>query len=515
MSKTWETKQKILDMLKTKRMTLSEISDSLSLAPSTVSQHIKELLRMGAIKEVDNPFIKKWKYYEPNVAFNVAEVRESSIRQKLAMPISAIAAIIIILMVYLTVRGTYVQAAQLSINSQVPVGSTVFSISDAPPSYNISAVYINISSVAVHSITTGKWYKLPLESGTVNIMELQNLSKAVSIAYLPHGNYNVISFGIRKATATVNGTNQSIIVPSDILRIFEPFNVSDNTTNWVNIDFNLARSLHIASNGKIVMIPVINMMYMNGGRLSIEGNQRIGIISMGHAREFIVGMNKIGVMEANQTVPQNVSIEIASNGKMKILPSNSLPIIVRGSRCIIIGSHVPYSASNATIAIPYPNGQQTKWNSSIQAQCHLEKSAIICNLNSTSANVSSVMQGVISAISNTSWQHGYPVMNLSVGEERLSIGAVHHNASAAIFSCTNSNQCALVPVTVCQNGMPSQSICINNSYYSEYMMWYSELRQSTHAFCPMFIMRSNLGCACISNYCVETYSLPKPIPMPQ
>jgi DNA-binding transcriptional ArsR family regulator len=69
MTKTWDTKKKILDMLLERRMTLTELSRHLNLAPSTVNQHIKELIGMDAIRQVDNPFIMKWKYYEANRAF--------------------------------------------------------------------------------------------------------------------------------------------------------------------------------------------------------------------------------------------------------------------------------------------------------------------------------------------------------------------------------------------------------------------------------------------------------------
>lgn len=63
MSKTFETKRKILRILSANRSTLTEISKQLELAPSTIDKHIKELEADGAIELVDNPYIKKWKYY--------------------------------------------------------------------------------------------------------------------------------------------------------------------------------------------------------------------------------------------------------------------------------------------------------------------------------------------------------------------------------------------------------------------------------------------------------------------
>ncbi len=63
MSKLFRTKQKILDILSTKEDTLTAISKKLGLAPSTVSQHLKELVRIGTIEPIDNPYFRKWKFY--------------------------------------------------------------------------------------------------------------------------------------------------------------------------------------------------------------------------------------------------------------------------------------------------------------------------------------------------------------------------------------------------------------------------------------------------------------------
>ena len=51
MGKTFDTKRKILGMLRSGPKTPSEIWRELSLAPSTVSQHLKELRDMGEIEE--------------------------------------------------------------------------------------------------------------------------------------------------------------------------------------------------------------------------------------------------------------------------------------------------------------------------------------------------------------------------------------------------------------------------------------------------------------------------------
>lgn len=72
MSKALETKKKIMNLLKNKQMTISEISRELSLSTATISQHMDELQEMGAVEKVDNEYFKKLKYYKPTANPSIA-----------------------------------------------------------------------------------------------------------------------------------------------------------------------------------------------------------------------------------------------------------------------------------------------------------------------------------------------------------------------------------------------------------------------------------------------------------
>ena len=63
MGKTLETKNEILKLLKERKMTVTEISETLGLAKSTISQHISELVNTGVIDQEDNTHFKKMRYY--------------------------------------------------------------------------------------------------------------------------------------------------------------------------------------------------------------------------------------------------------------------------------------------------------------------------------------------------------------------------------------------------------------------------------------------------------------------
>lgn len=63
MNKVAKTKNSIIEILSTRNKTLTEISILLGLAPSTVSQHLKELEATGKIRLADEQHSRKWKYY--------------------------------------------------------------------------------------------------------------------------------------------------------------------------------------------------------------------------------------------------------------------------------------------------------------------------------------------------------------------------------------------------------------------------------------------------------------------
>lgn len=63
MSKTLETKKRILNLLKKKEMTISGLSRELRLSTATISQHMEELQRAGAVEKIENEHFKKLKYY--------------------------------------------------------------------------------------------------------------------------------------------------------------------------------------------------------------------------------------------------------------------------------------------------------------------------------------------------------------------------------------------------------------------------------------------------------------------
>jgi len=69
MSAILDTKKRILDSLRVKPKTLTDLTNELELSMPTVKQHLDELLGAGAISEGEGH--GKWKYYNFNPNFDI------------------------------------------------------------------------------------------------------------------------------------------------------------------------------------------------------------------------------------------------------------------------------------------------------------------------------------------------------------------------------------------------------------------------------------------------------------
>ncbi len=398
MGKTGDTKKKIYGMLEQKNKTLTDISNELGLAPSTVSQHLQEMVDSGTIRLVeDRP--RKWKYYEINREYPISSgylqannsKREFDFR-KVALPMAVVAvAIISVFVFYMTGSTGYATAQQvyLAPGSSVPVGSTVFSVSDAPSFYNISSLMVRVNNASIHSETTGKWYNIPLQASTFDLVQLDNIPSVLSGVNLKNGIYDDMVLHISNVTATINGTVEPVTLPSDKLTIVGAFNITNGTPNWLNLDFDLAHSLHITDSGEIIMLPVINVRHVNDTNLEINETSAIIAGAPWHMEESMeFGMDQNGSMMHNFTTPQNLSINAGADGHFIISGNGSIPIIMRGAHGLIIGGDATGLITETDSGM---NSSSTSYiNEETAYRRCIDTSA---SINGTAANEAAILKG--------------------------------------------------------------------------------------------------------------------------
>lgn len=111
-------------------------------------------------------------------------------------------------------------------------------------------------------------------------------------------------------------------------------------------------------------------------------------------------------------------------------------------------------------------------------------------------------------VTTTTIGYGSGQLNATGMQQDASGFGIYLNSSA--FSCGYSNACKKVLVASCNNNLPSQSVCINPSYYDQYLQQYNA-KYGNHTYaCPAYVMAGNVSCSCdlATDSCVESYSAP-------
>lgn len=219
MSKTWDTKRQIFKILRERQHNATEIAEALGMAPSTISQHLSELKRIGAIEEIENSYVKKWKYYKanPNFDFNMLP-RSTSIMANIgkAAALIAVVAAIGLVMLALSLNGAGASRQDLS--------SVIFSLTDPPQvPTGTNALIMSYSSVQAHivpgsgtsnGVVTG-WINAT-GSGTLDLMGLVNTSEVIGNASIPSNSLiTEVRFTVTSADIVINGTTYNVTMPGN------------------------------------------------------------------------------------------------------------------------------------------------------------------------------------------------------------------------------------------------------------------------------------------------------------
>jgi hypothetical protein len=144
-----------------------------------------------------------------------------------------------------------------------------------------------------------------------------------------------------------------------MLDIKGAFNISNttNSTNWINIDFNLESSLHIGSNGQIILLPVLFVRHLSDSNLSVNQSSIIIARGPGNVRAYAeYGMSINGNLVQNYSEPQNISIAPDAQGQLRQNGFGPTPIIIRSNGELSIGGdagallNISSGSANATNA---------------------------------------------------------------------------------------------------------------------------------------------------------------------
>ncbi len=261
LTRNWETKDKILKLLNEKPMTLTDIAKRLDLAPSTVSQHIGELLDIGAIKQTADQFSRKWIYYEPIKSFD-----KSNIKQKgnLGIGIGTGIAVIVIIAIAAIVlmrtaspSGTTQYYLQLTDPPQVPVGTT-----------SLVATYTSVRLHETFSNGTGTWINSS-ESGSVDLMSLVNVSQIIAeFQVSANAIVDKAQLDISSANITINGTTYPVTIANPVITVNIQQNATSSNSSSILVDLSPTVVTIFTSNSTVfVMVPSVTAVLIPGKHL--------------------------------------------------------------------------------------------------------------------------------------------------------------------------------------------------------------------------------------------------------
>ena len=159
------------------------------------------------------------------------------------------------------------------------------------PSHDVTSILVTVASVKVHlagagentTIPTsdnestptmssvngtgsgsgagGQWIDIPLSGNvTFDLLQIQGILHDLGSANLTAGTYTQVRLEISSVKVGLNGgTPQDATLPSGVLKVVRPFQISANMTTSLTLDFQADKMVTVTGNGKIIVKPVVKL----------------------------------------------------------------------------------------------------------------------------------------------------------------------------------------------------------------------------------------------------------------
>jgi len=152
---------------------------------------------------------------------------------------------------------------------QSDTGTLVMQITDAPADLNIEKALVTISDVEVHLAGANEdenaanetgWFTVVKEEKTFDLIKIKDVKELIGSSDLKAGKYTQIRLNVNKALVTIDGTEHDLTIPSKTIKLVKPFNIVENQTTTLTLDFDAQESVKSAGKDKYVMNPTIKVI---------------------------------------------------------------------------------------------------------------------------------------------------------------------------------------------------------------------------------------------------------------
>ncbi|SNQ62813.1 DUF4382 domain-containing protein [Candidatus Methanoperedens nitratireducens] len=148
-------------------------------------------------------------------------------------------------------------------------GTLVMQITDAPANLTIEKAIVTISNVEVHLAGANEdtnatnetgWFTVVKQEKTFDLIKIKDVKELIGTSDLQAGKYTQIRLNVDKALVTINGTEYDLTIPSKTVKLIKPFNIVENQTTKLTLDFDANESIRSQGKDKYVMNPTIKVI---------------------------------------------------------------------------------------------------------------------------------------------------------------------------------------------------------------------------------------------------------------
>ncbi len=167
----------------------------------------------------------------------------------------------------LLLAAVVIAAVNLSLPAlQAHTGTLILSVSDANPNLSnptVTKIYLTLDQIMIHRMgndttnATGEWTTIPITPKTFELLSLRDLSGLASTK-IPAGTYNQIRFRVVSASGLIDGQNQTLRVPSGILKVPE-LNITITDGGFTNVLIDIGYQ-SVDVNHNLMLRPVAHIL---------------------------------------------------------------------------------------------------------------------------------------------------------------------------------------------------------------------------------------------------------------
>jgi len=157
----------------------------------------------------------------------------------------------------------------------IPGTGGILQIKITDQAERVSSLVLTISDVKVHAATNENlaqqsdgqetnetdlsgWMAV-IGAKTIDLVKVKGIKELLGETTLPEGKYTQIRLSVSSATATIDGVTQVLKIPSKSIKFIHPFEIQNNETTSLIIDFDADNAV-IKAGDKYILKPVVKII---------------------------------------------------------------------------------------------------------------------------------------------------------------------------------------------------------------------------------------------------------------